>query len=195
MVQRWLQAGLHSEDSFELIYEWRDYEEISDMLKLAVIASEDQRFAEHRGFDLKSIEKAIEDSRDGDRLRGASTISQQVAKNLFLWPGGGFLRKGIEAWYTILIETFWSKKRILEIYLNIAEFGDGVYGAQAAAETYFDTRTEDLTMWQSALMATVLPNPKRFNLHRPSRYMERRRGWVINYMYYLENRRYLGEIE
>lgn len=195
MIQRQVQAWFQSDRSFVLKYDWAPYEQISNHLKLAAVASEDQRFADHAGFDLKSIEKVIEESRNGERLRGASTISQQVAKNLFLWPGGGFFRKGIEAWYTILIEQLWSKKRILEMYLNIAEFGDGVYGARAAAKTYFDTDADKLTMMQSALMVTVLPNPKRYDLHHPSRYMKQRRYWVLSYMHYYGNRNYLDRIE
>lgn len=145
----------------------------------AAIASEDQRFLLHNGFDLASIEKALQDYRAGDGLRGASTITQQVAKNLFLWPGRSFVRKGIEAYFTLLIEACWPKERILEVYLNIAELGTGVFGVEAAAQRFFDTSAANLTQEQAALLAGVLPSPRRFDVRAPSDYLASRRSWVL----------------
>lgn len=185
-----------AEDSNEstISYEWVDWHKISDYTKMAAITSEDQRFPFHNGFDLEAIEKAIEESQQGEDLRGASTITQQVAKNMFLWPGRSFIRKGIEAYLTVLIELFWSKERILEIYLNIAEFGPGVFGVQAAAQQYFETSASSLSMGQSALMMTALPSPKRYNLADPSPYMMERRNWILRYMFLLGNTKYLENL-
>lgn len=194
MIQRTLQAGWNNNQAFHLEYEWVDWENISDYMKVAAITSEDQRFPEHNGFDLEAIEQAIEEKQDGEQLRGASTISQQVAKNLYLWPGHSFIRKGIEAYFTVLIELFWTKQRILEIYLNIAEFGDGIYGVQAAGTTFFNTPAGQLSMMQSALMVTALPSPRRYNLANPSPYMIERRNWVLEYMFYLGNTNYLKKL-
>lgn len=142
----------------------RDYisfNQMSPSIKLAVMASEDQLFPEHDGFDMKAIEKAIKyNEKHPNRRRGASTISQQVAKNVFLWQGGGFIRKGLEAYFTFMIETFWSKKRILETYLNVAEMGKGIFGIQAAAKAYFSKNAKDLTLSEAAKIAACLPNPK-----------------------------------
>jgi len=195
MIQRNIRAISSGEEDFRLRYEWTDWEEISDYLKMAAITAEDQRFPYHNGFDFKEIGEAIEEGVEGGRLRGASTISQQVAKNLFLWPGRSFIRKGIEAYFTVLIELFWSKKRILEVYLNIAEFGDGVYGVEAASRSYFNGSADTLAIHNCALMMTALPNPNRYDLANPSPYMIRRRNWVIEYMFYLGFTDYLDEIE
>ena len=162
-------------------YEWTDMDNISRNAQLAMIAAEDQKFLEHEGFDFESIEKAIDD-RDGGRMRGASTISQQVAKNLFLWSGRSWIRKGMEAGFTVLIETFWPKRRILEIYLNVAEFGDGIYGVGAAAPKYFGKPAAKLSRHESALLASVLPSPKRMHADRPSKYVQRRAWWIERQM-------------
>ena len=153
-------------------HRWRPLVEISPQLQIAVIAAEDQKFADHFGFDFESIEKSLQENRA--RPRGASTISQQTAKNLFLWQGRSYVRKGIEAWFTLLMELLWPKQRILEIYLNIAEFGPGVYGAQAAAQTFFATSARNLTAWQSGLLTAVLPNPRRMSAANPSAYVQSR---------------------
>ncbi len=139
----------------------------------------------HRGFDLESIVDALETHETGGRLRGASTISQQTAKNLFLWQGRSFLRKGLEAWFTLLIEAVWTKRRILEVYLNVAEFGHGVYGAEAAARRYFGKPARRLSWRESALLASVLPSPRRMNPADPSDYMEERVAWIMDQMRYL----------
>jgi monofunctional biosynthetic peptidoglycan transglycosylase len=161
-----------------LRYEWRDLSAISPELPIAVVAAEDQKFPSHGGFDVDAIREAIDEREAGEDSRGASTISQQVAKNLFLWSGRNWLRKGLEAWYTVLIEALWPKARILEVYVNVAEFGDGVYGAEAAASEYFGTPAARLTPAQSALLAAVLPNPSRLRVASPSAYVRGRQAWI-----------------
>ena len=160
-------------------YHWIDLKSISPYLPLAVVAAEDQKFPFHWGFDLGSIGKAIESYDRGHHLRGASTISQQVAKNLFLWPGRSFVRKGLEAYFTVLLELFWPKKRILEVYVNIAEFGDGVFGAQAAATVLRGKSPSRLSRDDAALLAAVLPNPIELKVAHPSGYVAARRRWII----------------
>ena len=157
-----------------LRHRWVPLAEISPALQIAVIASEDQRFAEHSGFDLEAIRSALEE----DSGRGASTISQQVAKNLFLWSGRSWLRKALEAGWTVCIETLWPKRRILEVYLNIAEFGHGVYGAEAAARHHFGKPAADLDLREAAALAVVLPNPKRYSASDPGPYLQQRIAWV-----------------
>ena len=147
----------------KLLHTWVAYGSISDNLKLAVIASEDQLFFEHKGFDKKQIQKAIEENKKRKRPRGASTISQQTAKNVFLWPQSSWFRKGLETYFTVLIELFWSKDRILHVYLNSIETGDGMYGAEAVARHHFNTSASKLSQSQSALIAATLPNPLRFS--------------------------------
>ena len=143
-------------------------------MALAAVAAEDQKFPEHFGFDFQSITDALKEREAGGRLRGASTISQQVAKNLFLWNGKSFIRKGLEAYFTVLIELLWPKRRILEIYLNMAEFGDGIYGVEAAARSFFGKPPSELTRKESALLCAVLPNPIRLKAAAPSAYVTRR---------------------
>jgi monofunctional biosynthetic peptidoglycan transglycosylase len=166
------------ENSPPLAHEWVDWDGISPSAKLAVIASEDQKFTTHRGFDVDSIREAWRQSEKGRRLRGASTISQQLAKNLFLWPGRSWLRKGLETWLTVWIEALWPKRRILEVYLNVVEFGPGVFGVGAAAEHFFERPASRLTRGQAALLAAVLPNPRRFRVDRPSGYVRARAAWI-----------------
>jgi monofunctional biosynthetic peptidoglycan transglycosylase len=163
-------------------YRWVDDANISPHLKVAVIAAEDQNFPAHHGFDLKSINEALEERQRGRRVRGASTISQQVAKNLFLWPQQSWLRKGLEAYFTVLVETLWPKRRILEVYLNIAEFGRGVFGVGAAADVYFHKRSARLNVDDAALLAAVLPSPKRMRVNAPSTYVRSRQQWILEQM-------------
>lgn len=163
-------------------YHWVDWQQISPHIKVAVIAAEDQTFPEHHGFDLKSINDALEDRESGRRVRGASTLSQQVAKNLFLWPGQSWIRKGLEAYFTVLIETLWPKRRILEMYVNIAEFGSGVFGVGAASEIYFKKPAARLSAPDAALLAAVLPSPKRMKVRSPSRYVRSRQQWILGQM-------------
>lgn len=160
---------------------WVDLQRVAPSMQLSVIASEDQRFPEHWGFDFGQIGDALESGEHG-RMRGASTISQQVAKNLFLWRGHSWVRKGIEAYFTVLIEAFWPKRRILEIYLNSAEFGHGIYGVQAAARTYFHKSAGQLTAYDAALLAAVLPNPNRLRVAAPSFYVRSRQRWILGQM-------------
>jgi monofunctional glycosyltransferase len=163
-------------------YQWVQAKNISPNAATAVMASEDQRFPEHSGFDLDSIQSSIDVYVDGGKLRGASTISQQVAKNLFLTPSKSFLRKGIEAWFTLLIEALWSKERIMEVYLNIAEFGDHLYGIEAASQRYFGVSARNISRSQSALLAATLPNPILLNAAHPSSYVLRRQRWILRQM-------------
>jgi len=194
MMQRSVAAWWNGEENFDLRYEWSDWQDISVSVKMAAIASEDQNFANHWGIDFSSVQKALDEYEQGGDLRGASTITQQTAKNLFLWPSQSYIRKGVEAYFALFIELFWSKGRILEVYLNIAEFGDGIYGVQAAAGQYFNTTAAGLSKAQGALMVTALPAPKRYNLSRPSEYMLQRRNWVMRYMDLLGNAHYLEEL-
>lgn len=164
---------------------WVSIDEMSSELPVAVIASEDQRFYSHHGFDVEAIEKAAERNRNSSKKFGASTISQQTAKNVFLWPGRSWVRKGFEAYFTLLIEIFWSKNHILEVYLNSIEMGDGIYGAQAVAEQHFGCDAIDLTTSQCALIAATLPNPRKYSSLEPSSYMKRRQSQIIRQMRYV----------
>ncbi len=166
--------------------DWEPIENISPNLFLAVICSEDQLFLEHHGFDMKAIEKAMKynEKKKGKKLRGASTISQQTAKNVFLWQGRSWIRKGFEVYFTTLIELFWSKERIMEVYLNVIEMGDGVYGAQAASREYFKKDAKKINQGEAALIAAVLPNPRKWNPGKPSKYVRKRENWIIRQMNY-----------
>lgn len=163
-------------------YQWTDWPGLGSAAAIAVVAAEDQKFAQHFGFDLRSIQDSVIKYRDGSSLRGASTITQQVAKNLYLWPGRNFVRKGIEAWFAVLIELSWPKQRILEIYLNIAEFGPGLYGVPAASREYFNKPATELTDAEAALLAAVLPNPAQLRADRPSPYVRERQLWILRNM-------------
>ncbi len=178
MIERRMEALFEGQQDFTLRYRWTPLAEVSANLPIALVAAEDQKFPNHHGFDVDAIQSALADAEDGARLRGASTISQQVAKNLFLWNGRSFVRKGLEAYFTALIELLWPKQRIIEVYLNIAEFGDGIYGAGAASERYFRRSPAQLTPQQCALLAAVLPNPRRLHVERPSAYVQRRANWI-----------------
>ena len=178
MLEDWLDAKLQGDHAFALHYRWTPWDRVAKTLPIALIAAEDQKFPSHHGFDFDAIQSALAEAEDGERLRGASTISQQVAKNLFLWNGRSFVRKGLEAYFTVLIETLWPKRRILEVYLNIAEFGDGTYGAAAASERYFRIPPAELDARHAALLAAVLPNPRRFRVDHPSPYVQRRAEWI-----------------
>ncbi len=159
-------------------------EDISPNLPLAVVTAEDQKFEEHFGFDLDAIEKAVKynEKHKGKKVKGASTISQQTAKNVFLWPGRSWLRKGLEVYFTFLIEILWSKERIMEMYLNVIEMGPGVYGAEAAAHYYFDKPAAKLTKSESATIAAILPNPIRWSASKPTRYIIKKRNWILRHM-------------
>jgi len=182
MLQRRISAVFTGKKNFHISYQWIGWDKIPSHTKLAVVAAEDQKFPHHIGFDFESIGEAVKERTNGDRLRGASTISQQVAKNLFLWPGQSFVRKGLEAYFTVLIEVLWPKKRILEVYLNIAEFGNGVFGVKAASIIFFNKSPSKLYRYQSALLAAVLPSPLRFHANRPSAYVWNRSSWILWHM-------------
>lgn len=197
VLMRWwnpFSSAFMLEAGTEAHYQWVDLEQISPHAALAVIASEDQQFPFHTGFDLKSIREAVRENAHRKRPRGASTITQQVAKNLFLWNGASYVRKGLEAWLTVLIETLWPKERILEVYLNIAEFGRGVYGVEAAARRFFHKPAAQLSRAEAATLAAVLPNPIRLHADRPSVYVSQRRDWIMGQMRGLGGREYLEEI-
>jgi len=181
MVQRgfeWKAAG----KGFRIEKKWLEYAEISDNLKKAAIAGEDAFFLSHHGFDAKAIKGAFERNRAGGRLRGGSTISQQVAKNVFLWPGRSWLRKGLESYFTVLIEILWGKKRILEVYLNVIETGRGIYGAEAAAQHHFRKSAKSLTRKEAALIIAILPNPRQWDARHPSEYVSRRANSIVRYL-------------
>ena len=209
MVARQLDALVAGEIDFRIAHDWRDFERMSPHLPLALVASEDQNFANHHGFDFAAIEKAqahnekmVERAEKRGkpvrRLRGASTISQQTAKNLFLWSGNGWtrmLRKGLEAWYTVLMEALWPKSRILEMYANFAEFGDGIYGAQAAARSFFRKDASRLSAAEAARLAAVLPSPKRYSAARPGPYVQRRTNAIQRQMRYMGGSDYLRTLD
>lgn len=183
MVERQIGAWLQGDFGYVAHSDWVSMGEISPWMGLAVIAAEDQTFPDHWGFDVAAIEKALShNERNENRIRGASTLSQQTVKNLFLWDGRSWLRKGLEAGLTVGVETVWSKKRILTVYLNIAEFGDGVFGVEAAAQRYFGKPASRLTPSEAALLAAVLPNPLRFKAAAPSGYVRSRQAWILRQM-------------
>jgi len=195
MLRSRVAAWLARDPVYVFRQNWVSLQKISPNLPLAVVASEDQKFPEHHGFDVEAIEKAYALNQHSHRIHGASTISQQVAKNLFLWSGRSYFRKGLEAWFTVLIEGCWPKRRILEVYLNIAEFGSGIYGAQAAAQYFFHKSAARLTRSDAAVLAAVLPNPLHYSAAAPSRYVQQRREWIMGQMQTLAGSDMLGEID
>ena len=209
MVARQLDAALAGDVRFRIAHDWRDMDAMSSNLPLALVAAEDQNFASHNGFDFvaiekaqthneKMVERAEKRGKPVRRLRGASTISQQTAKNLFLWQGRGptrWLRKGLEVWYTALIELLWPKTRILEMYANVAEFGDGIYGGQAAARSFFRKDAARLSAAEAARLAAVLPSPKRYSAARPGPYVQRRTNAIQRQMRYMGGSDYLRTLD
>jgi monofunctional biosynthetic peptidoglycan transglycosylase len=195
MAQAQLAAWAGRDSNYVFRHTWVDLDRISPNLPLAVVASEDQKFPEHWGFDVEAIERAYALNLHSHKVRGASTISQQVAKNLFLWSGRSYFRKALEAYFTLLIESLWPKRRILEIYLNIAEFGTGTYGAEAAAQRFFHKSASRLTRGDAAVLAAVLPNPQRYSASAPSRYVQQRREWILGQMQALGGPEMLDEID
>ena len=181
MVERQIGAWFSGHFEYVAHSDWVGMDDISPWMALAVIAAEDQKFPEHWGFDVDAIQSVLEN--DGsERMRGASTLSQQTAKNLFLWDGLSWMRKGLEAGLTVGLETLWTKRRILTVYLNIAEFGQGVFGVEEAAQRYFHKPASRLTMSEAALLAAVLPNPIRFRADAPSGYTRQRQQWIMRQM-------------
>ncbi len=179
----WIMAQQHSELG-HVDRQWVPFGHIARSMPLAIIAAEDQKFFDHSGFDWQAMEQALKynDRKKGKRVKGASTLSQQTAKNVFCWPGRNFIRKGIEAWFTLLIEALWSKERILEMYLNVAETGKGRFGVEATAQACFRSTAAQLTPARSALIAAILPSPRRFNACAPSGYVQRRARWIQGQM-------------
>lgn len=175
-------SNIGTDDPVLWKYDWVKLDNISMNMQKAVVAAEDQKFPEHFGFDTEAIEKALEKNEKGGKLRGGSTISQQTAKNAFLWQGRTWVRKGLEAYFTLLIEVIWGKKRILEVYLNIIELGNGVYGVEAAAQKYFGKSAAQLSPQQSAALAAVLPAPKRYSVTKPGPYVKKRQRWILRQM-------------
>lgn len=182
MLERQLSAWFAGKDQYQPQHQWRPLAQISPNLLQAVVAAEDQKFLQHSGFDLQAIEKALVYNSKGRKIRGASTISQQTAKNVFLWTGRSWVRKGLESGFTLLLEGAWGKGRILEVYLNSVEFGPGVFGAEAAAQRYFGISAAKLSRQQAALLAAVLPNPHRFLVQAPSPYLRKRQQWIQKQM-------------
>jgi monofunctional glycosyltransferase len=195
MAETQAAAWASRDPNYVFRHSWVDLNRISPNLPLAVVASEDQKFPEHWGFDVEAIEKAYALNQHNHKVRGASTISQQVAKNLFLWSGRSYFRKGLEAYFTVLIESVWPKRRILEVYLNVAEFGYGTYGAEAAAQRFFHKPATRLTRGDAAVLAAVLPDPERFSAMAPSRYVQQRREWILGQMQALGGPEMLDEID
>ncbi|GGY00057.1 monofunctional biosynthetic peptidoglycan transglycosylase [Litchfieldella qijiaojingensis] len=193
MVERKIQSWV-SREPISIEHRWRSWAELSNNAKLAVIAAEDQRFPLHHGFDVDEMRRAWEASRNGGKLRGASTISQQTAKNLFLWTGRSWVRKGLEAWFTMLIELLWPKERILEVYLNIVEWDSGVFGLEAAAQHYFGVSAHQITEAQASRLAAILPNPRGWSASRPNYHVERRSAWIRQQMRNLGGEAYLQQL-
>jgi monofunctional biosynthetic peptidoglycan transglycosylase len=196
MVERQFSAWLTGDFGYVAHSDWVSMDEISPWMPLAVIAAEDQKFPDHWGFDMASIEKAIShNERNENRVRGASTLSQQTAKNLFLWDGRSWVRKGLEAGITLGMETVWTKRRILTVYLNIAEFGEGTFGVEAAAQRYFNKPASRLSASEAAMLAAVLPNPIRFKANAPSGYVRQRQQWILRQMRQLGGESFLAQHE
>lgn len=193
MVERKIESWVVREP-MRIEHQWRAWGDLADTAKIAVIAAEDQRFPHHRGFDVDEMRRAWEASRSGGRLRGASTISQQTAKNLFLWTGRSWLRKGLEVWFTVLIEMLWPKERILEVYLNIAEWDKGVFGLEAAAQHYFGVSASQLNTHQASRLAAILPNPRHWSAAQPSAHVERRSAWIRQQIHNLGGAGYLNHL-
>lgn len=192
MVERQLGAWFSGNFSYVAHSDWAGMDNISPWMPLAVMASEDQKFPTHWGFDVQAIQSVL-DSEEGGRIRGASTLSQQTAKNVFLWDGRSWIRKGLEAGLTVGIETVWTKRRILTVYLNVAEFGDGVFGVEEASQRYFHKPASRLTMSEAALLAAVLPNPIRYKADAPSGYIRQRQQWILRQMRQLGGEGFLRE--
>jgi monofunctional glycosyltransferase len=195
MLESQITAWSTRDAGYAFHHRWVNLDQISPNLPLAVVASEDQKFPEHWGFDVEAIEKAYQLNQHSHKVRGASTISQQVAKNLFLWSGRSYFRKGLEAYFTLLIEACWPKRRILEVYLNSAEFGHGIYGAEAAAQQFFHRPAAKLTRGDAATLAAVLPNPQRLHAAAPSAYVQQRRDWILGQMQALGGPEMLEDID
>lgn len=184
MVQRMVEQKMDGK-KIKLKKDWVPMEEISSFMTRAAIASEDGRFLDHHGFDIEAMQKAYKHNQKNKRTKGGSTISQQVAKNVFLWPDRSYLRKGLEAYFTLLIEVFWSKERIMEVYLNCIEMGDGIYGIEAASNYYFKKSAKNLSKRESAVIAAILPNPRKWSASKPNAYIQKRQYRILKAMRYV----------
>lgn len=193
MVIRKVEAIFKGKETI-IYYSWTPIDKMDPNLALAVVAAEDQKFPKHYGFDAKAIAEAIESNAEGKRVRGGSTISQQVAKNMFLWPGQNFIRKGLEAYFTCLLEIIWGKKRILEVYLNVAETGEMTFGFPAGAKRFLKTPPDNVSAQQAARLAAVLPNPRVYSAKNPSAYVHKRIDWITKQMHQLGGKKYLRDI-
>ncbi len=187
MLIRCIEQKMDGKD-LRMKHDWEPLENISPKLQLAVVCSEDQNYLKHFGFDWGAIQKAMKENEKGGHIRGASTITQQTAKNVFLWSGRSYIRKAFEVWFTLLIEIFWSKERIMEVYLNSIEMGDGVYGAEAASQFWYKKKAIKLTKDEAAGIASVLPNPIRYKANPPSSYISKRKEWIKQQMNYWGNK-------
>jgi monofunctional biosynthetic peptidoglycan transglycosylase len=194
MVKRAFEPREDKEGRTSILCIWARFDDISDNAKVAVIAEEDQNFANHDGFDYEAIQKAIKHNSKSKTVRGASTISQQVAKNIFLWNGRSWFRKGLEVYFTFLIEHIWGKERILQMYLNVAEMGDGVFGVEAASITYFHKPASAISPSEAAMLAAVLPNPRLYKANAPSAYIVRRQGRILRAMKKIGGAHYLDNL-
>jgi len=195
MQEKQLELMAHGIHGTHIRYQWTDYARIAPYMRLAVVTAEDQNFPFHHGFDWSAMDAAFHHNARSRRVRGASTISQQTAKNLWLWPGRSYLRKAVEAWFTVLIETEWTKQRILEVYLNVAQLDDYTFGVGAAARESFGVTPSQLTAEQAALLAAALPEPDRVDVTEPSAYMQKRQAWILDQMVGLGGPDYLDDIE
>ncbi|WP_110686837.1 monofunctional biosynthetic peptidoglycan transglycosylase [Salinicola aestuarinus] len=182
-------------ENLQIHQQWTPWSRLSDNAKVAVMAGEDQRFPEHWGFDVAQIKRSLTTWSDGGSLRGASTLSQQTARNLFLWTGRSWIRKGLEAWFTLLMEALWPKQRILEVYLNIAEWDTGVFGLEAAAQRYFGTSAANLSVSQAARLAAILPNPRGRSASKPSAQVRQRAAWIERQMRNLGGTAFLQKLD
>jgi len=182
MVIRLFEQGFDEKREMRLYKDWVSIEEISKNMPQAVVAAEDQKFLDHKGFDFDAMQKAWEGNKKGKRIKGASTITQQTVKNVFLWPDRSYIRKGLEAYFTVLVELIWSKERIIEVYLNVIEMGDGIYGIEAASQYYYKIPASKLNRSQAALIAAVLPNPIRWSPAKPTAYIKGRQSWIMKQM-------------
>lgn len=179
---RLVEQAWDKDKELKLMKDWTPIDEISSHMVQAVVAAEDQKFPDHFGFDVEAIQKALEGNQAGRNLKGGSTISNQTAKNVFLWPGRNYVRKGLEAYFTLLIELFWSKERIMEVYLNVIETGEGIYGVEAAAQAFYHKQAGQLNRNEAAMIAAVLPNPRRWSPANPTGYNYQRQSWILRNM-------------
>ncbi|MDG6894981.1 monofunctional biosynthetic peptidoglycan transglycosylase [Volucribacter amazonae] len=193
MAQQKIMAWVQGDFTTKLDYQWVSLDNIAWQMQLAVIAAEDQKFFDHYGFDWQAIKSAVKNNQNSMRLRGGSSLSQQTAKNLYLWHGQSWLRKGLEVPTTLVLESLWSKQRILEVYLNIAEFGEGIFGVEAASQHYFNKSAKQLNQQEAALLAAVLPNPIIYQVNRPSAYVLRRQAWILQQMNQLGGKSFLTQ--